>query len=175
MGRKVRAWERAGRPLLRSPGRPPVGRLEHRHRLWAAIGRGASSEAAAAEAGVSGPVGVRWFGTWRRVNRDAGRAVGALPGDSVSARRSRCCVPVESSPGMWCTGMRMAPEPPGASGPGHRGSARFETGLWENAVGQVGNSYGLRARWCNWSPLRLCPGVLRARIRRCRSCPLLSR
>src|SRR5215217_3405400 len=61
MGRKVGAWERAGRPLLRSPGRPPVGRLEHRQRFWAAIARGASSEAAAAEAGVSGPVGVRWF------------------------------------------------------------------------------------------------------------------
>ncbi len=60
MGRKVQAWERAGRPVMRSPGRPPVGRLEHRQRFWAAIARGASSEAAAAEAGVSGPV-VRWF------------------------------------------------------------------------------------------------------------------
>jgi IS30 family transposase len=61
MGTKFQAWERAGRPLLRSPGRPPVGRLEHRQRFWATIARGASSEAAAAEAGVSGPVGVRWF------------------------------------------------------------------------------------------------------------------
>jgi IS30 family transposase len=46
---------------MSSPGRPPVGRLEHRQRFWAAIARGASSEEAAAEAGVSGPVGVRWF------------------------------------------------------------------------------------------------------------------
>jgi IS30 family transposase len=46
---------------MRSPGRPPVGRLEHRQRFWTAIARGVSSEAAAAEAGVSGPVGVRWF------------------------------------------------------------------------------------------------------------------
>jgi IS30 family transposase len=61
MGRKVAAWERAGRPVMRSPGRPPVGRLEHRQRFWAAIARGVSSEDAAAEAGVSGPVGVRWF------------------------------------------------------------------------------------------------------------------
>src|SRR5919109_2426073 len=61
MGRKLRAWERAGRPAMWSPGRPPVGRLEHRRRFWAAIAGGASSEAAAAEAGVSGPVGVRWF------------------------------------------------------------------------------------------------------------------
>jgi IS30 family transposase len=38
-----------------------VGRREHRQRFWAAIARGLSSEDAAAEAGVSGPVGVRWF------------------------------------------------------------------------------------------------------------------
>ena len=61
MGRKVQAWERAGRPVMRSPGRPPISRLEHRRSFWAAIARGLSSEDAAAEAGVSGPVGVRWF------------------------------------------------------------------------------------------------------------------
>jgi IS30 family transposase len=61
MGRKVQAWERAGRPVMRSPGRPPVGRREHRQWFWAAIVRGLSSEDAASEAGVSGPVGVRWF------------------------------------------------------------------------------------------------------------------
>ena len=46
---------------MRSPGRPPVGRLEHRQRFWMAIARGLSSEDAAVEAGVSGAVGVRWF------------------------------------------------------------------------------------------------------------------
>jgi IS30 family transposase len=46
---------------MRSPGRPPVGRLEHRQRFWAAIARGLSSEDAAAQAGVSAAVGVRWF------------------------------------------------------------------------------------------------------------------
>jgi IS30 family transposase len=61
MGRKVQAWKRAGRPVMRSPGRPPVGRLEHRQRFWEAIARGLSSEDAAAEAGVSGAVGVRWY------------------------------------------------------------------------------------------------------------------
>ena len=50
-----------GRPVMRSPGRPPVGRREHRQRFWAAIARGATSLEAAAEAGVSGVVGVRWF------------------------------------------------------------------------------------------------------------------
>jgi IS30 family transposase len=44
-----------------SPGRPPIGRLEHRRRFWAAIARGLSSEDAATEAGVSAAVGVRWF------------------------------------------------------------------------------------------------------------------
>ena len=46
---------------MRSPGRPPVGRREHRQRFWAAIARGASSEDAGVEAGVSAAVGVRWF------------------------------------------------------------------------------------------------------------------
>ncbi len=46
---------------MRSPGRPPVARREHRQRFWAAIGRGLPSEDAAVEAGVSQPVGTRWF------------------------------------------------------------------------------------------------------------------
>jgi transposase, IS30 family len=46
---------------MRSPGRPPIGRLEHRQRFWAAIARGRSTEDAAAGAGVSAAVGVRWF------------------------------------------------------------------------------------------------------------------
>ncbi len=53
--------ERAGRPKMHSPGRPSVGRREHRARFWAAITGGLSSEAAATEAGVSAVVGVRWF------------------------------------------------------------------------------------------------------------------
>ncbi len=61
MGEKRRAADRAGRPAMRSPGRPPVGRLEHRQRFWAAVARGLSSEDAAVQAGVSAAVGVRWF------------------------------------------------------------------------------------------------------------------
>src|SRR3954452_3715347 len=61
MGEKRRAADWAGRPSMRSPGRPPVGRLEHRQRFWVAIARGLSSEDAAVEAGVSAAVGVRWF------------------------------------------------------------------------------------------------------------------
>src|SRR6266508_2838175 len=56
-----RVSDRAGRPAMRSPGRPPAGRREHRQRFWLAIARGASSEDAAAEACVSAAVGVRWF------------------------------------------------------------------------------------------------------------------
>jgi IS30 family transposase len=59
--KRSRRSERAGRPAMRSAGRPPVGRLEHRQRFWAAITRGLSSEEAAAVAGVSAAVGVRWF------------------------------------------------------------------------------------------------------------------
>src|ERR687897_178372 len=61
MDMKRRAADRAGRPAMRSAGRPPAGRLEHRQRFWAAIARGASSVDAAAQAGVSAAVGVRWF------------------------------------------------------------------------------------------------------------------
>jgi IS30 family transposase len=62
MGRpKGWASDRTGRPTMRSPGRPPVGRREHRQRFWAAIARGLGSEAAGIEAGVSPAVGVRWF------------------------------------------------------------------------------------------------------------------
>ena len=59
--RKRRKSDRAGRPLLRSPGKPPAGRREHRVRFWAAIARGVSSENAAVEAGVAAVIGVRWF------------------------------------------------------------------------------------------------------------------
>ncbi len=56
-----RAADRAGRPRMRSPGRPPVARREHRQRFWVAIARGVSSEDAAAAAGVSTATGSRWF------------------------------------------------------------------------------------------------------------------
>jgi transposase len=59
--RRRRRSDRAGRPAMRSPGRPPVGRKEQRQRFWVAIARGLSSEEAAAVAGVSAAVGVRWF------------------------------------------------------------------------------------------------------------------
>ncbi len=56
-----RAADRALRPPMRSPGRPPVARREHRQQFWEAIARGRSSEEAGIVAGVSPAVGVRWF------------------------------------------------------------------------------------------------------------------
>jgi len=50
-----------GRPPMRSPGRPPVARKEHRRLFWAAIARGVTSTDAGLEAGVSEVVGSRWF------------------------------------------------------------------------------------------------------------------
>jgi IS30 family transposase len=44
-----------------SPGRPTVAWREDRVRFWNAIARGVLTEDAAAEAGVSSPVGFRWF------------------------------------------------------------------------------------------------------------------
>jgi IS30 family transposase len=52
---------RALRGKLRSPGRPPVARREHRRRFWAFIAAGMTSEDAAMEVGISQPVGTRWF------------------------------------------------------------------------------------------------------------------
>ena len=42
------ATKATGRPPMRSPGRPPVARRDHRQRFWLAIAEGLSSEDAAA-------------------------------------------------------------------------------------------------------------------------------
>src|ERR1039457_5201720 len=52
---------RTGRLAMRSPGRPPVARREHRQWFWEAIARGLSSEEAGVASGVSPAVGTRWF------------------------------------------------------------------------------------------------------------------
>ena len=59
-GERLRLYA-AGRQRMRSPGRPPVARREDRQRSRAGIARGLSSEDAAVAAGVSQPVGSRWF------------------------------------------------------------------------------------------------------------------
>jgi transposase len=57
----LRRSDRALRAKLRSPGRPPVARQEHRRRFLAFIAAGMTSEDAAMEVGVSQAVGTRWF------------------------------------------------------------------------------------------------------------------
>ena len=47
--------------MLRSPGRPPVVHRAERRQFWIAVAAGQSSEEAARTAGVSSPVGGRWF------------------------------------------------------------------------------------------------------------------
>ncbi len=56
-----RKSERSTRRKLSSPGRPPVWQREHLCRFWREISAGLSSEEAAVAAGVSAPVGARWF------------------------------------------------------------------------------------------------------------------
>ena len=51
--RKRRRSDRAGRPAMRSPGRPPATGRAEQQRFWKAIARGLSSEDAAVSCGVS--------------------------------------------------------------------------------------------------------------------------
>ena len=76
--RKRRRSDRAGRPAMPSPGRPPVAGREERQRFWKAIARGLSSEDAAVSCGVSPPVGGRWF-----------RESGGMPPISLAPRSAR--------------------------------------------------------------------------------------
>jgi IS30 family transposase len=66
------------RGQIPSPGRPTVAWRQDRVVFWAAIGRGAKTEDAAVEGGVSSPVGFRWF-------RHAGGVNPCLP-STVSGR-----------------------------------------------------------------------------------------
>lgn len=61
MSNRRRASGRANRPILRSPGRPPVSQREDRRRFWELIANGLSTERAAIVGGISVPVAVRWF------------------------------------------------------------------------------------------------------------------
>ncbi len=93
---KRRKSDLAGRPAMRSPGRPPGWRREHRQRFWAAIARGATSEAAGLVAGVSPAVGVRWFregGGMPSVTRAplSGRYLSFAEREEIALLRARGC------------------------------------------------------------------------------------
>jgi IS30 family transposase len=55
-----RRSDRSGRAKLYSPGRPTAGGVERRQ-FWVGIAAGLASEEATVAAGVSSPVGTRWF------------------------------------------------------------------------------------------------------------------
>ncbi|MGO8962114.1 IS30 family transposase [Mycobacterium sp.] len=79
MGYGKRQLEVRGyRGQIPSPGRPTVAWRQDRVRFWSAIAAGAMTEHAAVEAGVSSPVGFRWF-------HHAGGVNPRLPG-TVSGR-----------------------------------------------------------------------------------------
>ena len=61
MSIRKRRSARSGRAPLPSPGRPCAAGRDEQNRFWRAIAGGLSSEEAALEAGVSQPVGTRWF------------------------------------------------------------------------------------------------------------------
>src|SRR5437660_4164941 len=62
MQQAKRRWsDRALRPRMHSPGRPPVARREDRQRCWSAIAKGLTTEDAGAAAGISPAVAARWF------------------------------------------------------------------------------------------------------------------
>jgi transposase-like protein len=56
-----RASKRYTREKLHSPGRPSAWLREHHCRFWQFIAQGRTSEEAAADAGISTPLGPRWF------------------------------------------------------------------------------------------------------------------
>ena len=73
-----RRADRARRGRMRSPGRPPTARREHRQRFWQGIARGLSSEDAAVAAGMSPVAGTKWF-----------REAGGMPSISLAPLSGR--------------------------------------------------------------------------------------
>ena len=84
---------RAYRGQIPSPGRPTVAWREDRVRFWAAIAAGAMTEDAATEAGVSSPVGFRWFRHAGGVNPRLQESVSGRYLSSVNVKISPCGVP----------------------------------------------------------------------------------
>jgi hypothetical protein len=133
MGRpKGWAAARAGRPAMRSPGRPAVARRDHRQRFWVAIARGMPSEDAGIEAGVSPAVGTRWF-------RDSGGirpvSLAPLPGRYLSfAEREEIAILRVRGCGVREIARRAGRSPPAISRELRRNAATRGGGLAYRAV-----------------------------------------
>lgn len=94
--KRQRAADRAGRPPLHSPGRPPGWRREHKLLFWKAIARGLSGEEAAAAAGLSPAVGGRWFREGGgmatiRTTRLSGRYLSFSEREEIALLRAQDC------------------------------------------------------------------------------------
>jgi hypothetical protein len=132
---KRRAADRAGRPVMRSPGRLPVGRREHRQRFWVAIARGSSSEDAGVAAGVSPAVGSRWF-------REGG---GMPPSAAPRCRGVSCRSPSEKRPPSSAPKTSECARPPG----GWDGPSTSSRELRRNAATR-GGRLEYRATTAQW-------------------------
>ena len=71
-----RASDQCTRRKLRSPGHPPGWQRDNLCRFWQAIASGRASEDAAADAGVSAPVGVRHTATRIRAGEQGSATTG---------------------------------------------------------------------------------------------------
>lgn len=94
--KKRRRSDRAQRPRMRSPGRPTVGRREHRQRFWEEVARGVSSEEASLAAGVSPAVGARWFRECGgmppfKLCPQSGRYLSFVEREEIAVLRARGC------------------------------------------------------------------------------------
>ncbi len=97
--KKGRPADRALRPPMRSPGRPPGWRREHRKRFWDAIARGVASEKAAVLAALSPAVGNRWF---RQSGGMAPSKFPKLSGRYLSFAEREEMAPPREGPGGTC-------------------------------------------------------------------------
>ena len=149
MGRP-KGWATAatGRPPMRSPGRPPVARREHRQRFWAAIRLGLTSEDAAVVAGVSQPVGTRWFreaGGMPPITRAplSGRYLSFAEREEIAILRGRGC-------GVREIARRTARSPSAVSRELRRNAAtrggRWSTGPRRRSGTRTGGPGGRRPR-----------------------------
>ena len=175
MGRP-RGWAaaRAGRPAMRSPGRPPVARREDRQRFWVAIARGMPSEDAGIEAGVSPAVGTRWFrdsGGIRLVSLAplSGRYLSLAEREEIAILRVRGCGVREiarrtgRSPSTISRELRRTPRPGAAGGvPGDAAS-----GTRTGGHGARRSRSSLRARPCGSTCETGSPDDHQARWRGC--------
>jgi len=157
-----------GRPSVRSPGRPGAARRDVLSVFWDAVGKGSSTEDAAAVAGVSPAVGARWFrqcGSMRNVPHSpaSGRYLSFAEREEIALLRAQghggasdCPLPraiagddlagaTQETPapaaGRWCTG----PAPPTGMPNAERRDPRRRS--WPTATGFAATSRTVSLAW----------------------------